>query len=149
MVERRSAGEALSLTPPVEEFIARGVPNGEPGSVSSADQESVDPPKGKTKRIHRPKSPDSSSRRPRSAGKRKHKKTPKPETETVTEALLQTYAKATVQKTVRFQPKLIAEFEELTRTQQLSGEKPKSFQDAQNEALALWLKGESRSDDVD
>lgn len=53
--------------------------------------------------------------------------------------LTRTYAKATVQKTIRFHPKIIAEVEAVIRQQEVSGEKPISFQQIQNEALELWL----------
>ncbi len=51
-----------------------------------------------------------------------------------------TYAKATIQKTVRFRPELISKLERWSRNQQASGQSPKSFQQIQNEALSLWLE---------
>ncbi|QDV43896.1 hypothetical protein Enr13x_37560 [Stieleria neptunia] len=60
------------------------------------------------------------------------------------EEMLRTFAKATVQKTVRFQPKLIADLEAWQRKQETMGEIPASFQRIQNEALRLWLEKHSR-----
>jgi hypothetical protein len=50
------------------------------------------------------------------------------------------YAKATVQKTIRFHPRLIAELEAHMRKQELDGGNPIPFQQVQNEALDLWLE---------
>lgn len=60
--------------------------------------------------------------------------------------LTRTYAKATVQKTIRFHPKIIAEVEALIRQQEATGEKPDSFQQIQNEALELWLSHHRESE---
>lgn len=60
------------------------------------------------------------------------------------EEMLRTFAKATVQKTVRFQPKLIADLEAWQRKQERMGDIPASFQRIQNEALRLWLEKNAR-----
>jgi hypothetical protein len=49
-------------------------------------------------------------------------------------------AKATVQKTVRFQPKLIAQMETWIREQEARGENSFSFHQIHNEALKRWLE---------
>lgn len=50
-----------------------------------------------------------------------------------------TLSKATIQKTVRFNPQLIAKWEQRTQIERENGKTPKSFQQVQNEALELWL----------
>lgn len=50
------------------------------------------------------------------------------------------YARATVQKTIRFHPRLIAELDAYLRDQNLHEERPVSIQHVQNEALDLWLE---------
>jgi hypothetical protein len=51
-----------------------------------------------------------------------------------------TLSRATIQKTVRFQPELVAELESLNHHKSQQGERPLSFQEVQNEALRMWLR---------
>jgi hypothetical protein len=50
-----------------------------------------------------------------------------------------TLSKATIQKTVRFNPQLIARWEQLAQSTRENGGIPASFQQVQNEALEMWL----------
>ncbi len=56
-----------------------------------------------------------------------------------TDELQRLLSKATVQKTVRFQPRLIAQLETRIKRQEAGGDNPPSFQQIQNEALKFWL----------
>lgn len=74
----------------------------------------------------------------RTSGRRKKTAASRPRQ--TSEEMLRALAKATVQKTVRFQPTLIADLEAWQRKQEKRGETPASFQRIQNEALRLWLE---------
>lgn len=136
--DRKTAGEALKLAPNVDAFIRRGVPGKNELSRASRAEDvgpdvSESGPANSSGDVSRDK-----PRRRRSSGRKS-----RAEKETAAsdrEDLLRTLARATVQKTVRFQPQLIAEFDALVRTEVAAGRKPKSFQEVQNEALKLWLK---------
>ncbi len=80
------------------------------------------------------------SRPKRRLGKERRAKTPKERPDESPQEMLRTFAKATVQKTVRFQPTLIAKLDAFQREQERSGRMPASFQRIQNEALELWLE---------
>lgn len=70
----------------------------------------------------------------------RRKRKTKPSLSTPNPTLNRAMSKATIQKTIRFSPELIAQVE-TWRTQQLeSGNQPKSFQQIQQEALADWLR---------
>jgi hypothetical protein len=144
--ERRSAADALALSPQIEEFIAKGItptvaePRSEkvvqmktdPDTRSAESETESDLPSTESQetagQIKKP------SRQPerRVAARSQSFQTP--------DEMQRLLAKATVQKTVRFQPKLIAQMEAWIREQEARGENSFSFQQIQNEALKLWLE---------
>ena len=133
---RRNATEALQHAARVEDFISNGVhvkiktPN-EIGQVEPTDsQEQENANQSKTDR-----QPQRKARR----------KSSKPRVDLPTDSASLALAKATIQKTVRFNPKLIARWERLAHSKRASGQTPASFQQVQNDALALWL---SKHDDL-
>ena len=135
MSKRRSAEEALNLPASVKQFIDRGIDAADSQSRPLAMQVSgLNPRNRKSSSCHwnirRSLHPSRDSRGAERAALR-----PASAIE-----LSRTYAKATVQKTIRFDPQLIAELEAYTRERELHGEKPVTLQQIQNEALDLWLE---------
>jgi hypothetical protein len=138
MSKRRTAEEAFEIPASVQEFIERGVHS----SAKSAPADSpIATPQADAS--HSPRNEkvidlDEERHVPSTTGrvnlKRGSSRSPLPDD------LTRTYAKATVQKTIRFHPKLIAELDAHTRQQELDAEVPKAFQQIQNEALDLWLE---------
>jgi hypothetical protein len=141
MSKRRTAEEALSIPTAVQDFIERGVLLKD--TTASADTGNAAADVQSDKNQTDPKVIDLGSERqpPLISRKRSSQTKPTPDLpSTSLDNLSRTYAKATVQKTIRFHPKLIAELEAHTRKQELDGEKPIPFQQVQNEALDLWLE---------
>jgi len=132
MSKRRTAEDALKMTPNVADFISGGVPSGEELNSASED------PQGKESQsqvntmtaVRKTKSkPKRRTNKPASAAA-KIQQTP---------AYDQTLAQARIQKSVRFLPQLIARFEVHCRDEIQSGRKPPTIQDALNDALRGWL----------
>jgi hypothetical protein len=144
--ERRSAADALALSPQIEEFIAKGITP----TVSTTPSEKVvqmkaDPEIRLTESDKEELLPNMESHE--SAGQiRKPSRQPerrvaaRSQSFQTPDEMQRLLAKATVQKTVRFQPKLIAQMEAWIRDQEARGENSFSFQQIQNEALKLWLE---------
>lgn len=139
MDKRRTAADALQMSPDVASFISTGVP------TESSKEE--------TKRLDRPATdaqkndPKSSAlknasatSKPKRIGKAKQKTNSKAETQSKpTPAYTQAMAQARIQKSVRFLPQLIAQFEDHCLKELQVGRKPPTLQDALNDALRNWL----------
>ena len=125
--EKRSMSAALDAANIVE-FIQTGVPTASKDKpVTTGKKVEVQtPPKGAEK-ISPVSNPKKKRVKPREAA---------PD---VSPDFTRTMAKARVQKSIRFRPDLIARLEKFRRNEEEEGRTPVSIQDAQNEALAMWL----------
>jgi hypothetical protein len=135
--QRRTAAEAMALPTSVEQFITRGVPNMATPATSRnplANENSRQEPVGRQDDQPEGDHGFGSSRKPRKVPRQQSRQT------SGHDDLTRMLAKATVQKTVRFQPRLVAEWEAYVRRQEASGHATKPFQQVQNEALELWLE---------
>lgn len=136
--ERRTAEDALALTGEIRQFISSG-PAVPKSPKASADNSTDDGDTGRRARLatsNAPKRTTTESPRRRSQPKatsRSHAKSV-----SLSEPQL-THIKATVQKTVRFKPALIAKLEAWVKDREARGVQVPSFQQIQNEALGLWL----------
>jgi hypothetical protein len=152
--ERRSAADALALSPQIEDFISKGITSSQvtpqrPLSIAEKPkQESVanessqhitEPTEGTFDRelVNEAVSNSESKTQARTPERRVAKPA---NTIQSNEEMNRMLSKATVQKTVRFQPRLIAQMEAWVKRQEAGGENPPSFQQIQNEALKLWLE---------
>jgi hypothetical protein len=140
MSKRRTAEEAFNVPTSVKDFIDHGVrPVNRlvPSTTVSVEREmNVDQPTSGEKVIDL----DEERHAPATARRASRGRGAVDAPQASTHELSRTYAKATVQKTIRFHPRLIAELEAYTRQQELDGEKPLAIQQIQNEALDFWLE---------
>lgn len=127
-MSKRTVEEALQEGTKVKEFISRGIPGKNPKLKIA--------PESKPTEAEAAQKPKLKRRRP------KNQSTPR-STLTPPDDLARTLAKATIQKTVRFHPNLIAQLDVLVRADEARGKRPRSFQQIQNEALQLWLNENS------
>lgn len=140
MVERRSAAAALDVDSRIKDFISAGVP-AKPQVVSVVEEPADVPVAGSGKEdAVTGKEPERPVRK-KSASKERRTEF---QATIASPAYAQTLARARIQKSVRFLPKLIAGFEEYCQHETLAGRKPISIQDALNEALDNWLNSKSR-----
>jgi|GEM_PF-6217319 len=51
-----------------------------------------------------------------------------------------TLSRARIQKSIRFLPQLIAQYEEHVRKEESAGRRPPTLQDTMNDAMGLWLR---------
>ena len=139
MSKRRTAEDALNMPSNVRQFIAQGRPSAQKGHAVP-DQQSEASDSDDTNDELQDAEPNGGrpSRKPRRSAKQRSRPNHSEHD------LARTYAKATVQKTVRFQPKLIADWEAHVRTLEDAGQTSKPFQQMQNEALELWLRKYAR-----
>lgn len=150
--ERRSAADALALSPQIEDFITRGITTPSDAAKQSLsiapklDKESATlesskqtPPVSDNSVVDLNDETDSTSE-PKFASRNSDRRSSKSSMSfQTTDEMQRLLSKATVQKTVRFQPKLIAQLETWIKRQEAGGDNPPSFQQIQNEALKLWL----------
>lgn len=143
MSNRRSAAAALNLETKVEDFIRSGMPTTKPEVMSPVIEKEIktlsesDEVENEVEiEVRQPRPKKTLPRNTRSNSERKEKVT-SPAVESPTYA--RTLARARIQKSVRFLPNLIAEFEEYSRIEEMAGRKPISIQDALNEALKMWI----------
>lgn len=130
MSKRRTAADALSITPNIADFISGGVPA---QGKTEIDPSSDAKPKQKLAKSVEKEITNAKPKR------RVKKTTSAPRQETPSPAYAQTLAQARIQKSVRFLPQIIARFEEHCRSETQAGRKGPSIQDALNEALSHWL----------
>jgi hypothetical protein len=130
MSKRRTAADALSITPNIADFISGGMPA--QGKIEIDPPSDVKPKQKLAKAIEK----DTTQSKPKRRVKRS---TSTPRQETHSPAYEQTLAQARIQKSVRFLPQIIARFEEHCRNETQAGRKSPSIQDALNEALSQWL----------
>ena len=138
MSKRRTAEEAFEMPASVKDFISHGVQ--ESGNVQASTPKpepsmdrSQSMPHEKVIELDEERQVHTTTRRTGQG----HRASRSPQSSP--DDLTRTYAKATVQKTIRFHPRLIAELEAYSRQLELDAEKPLAFQQIQNEALDLWL----------
>ncbi|MEZ6103774.1 MAG: hypothetical protein R3E01_32920 [Pirellulaceae bacterium] len=148
--KRRSAADALNTDliddAKIKSFIRGGVPDeaenevrtsvfNSPGNVAvelePTESEALDDTVAHERKTPVRKTAKKPSRQPKSETAES--------AEIASSVLIAAMAKASVQKTIRFRPALIAEWESYVHNQRLTGAKPMTFQDVQNEALELWL----------
>jgi hypothetical protein len=140
MSKRRTAEEAFEMPASVQDFIDRGVQDSSRSMLAAmtvavpATELVQSKPREKVIELAEERQPQSTTTRRANMG-RGALRVPQSSPDDLT----RTYAKATVQKTIRFHPRLIAELDAYTRQHELDAEKPKAFQQIQNEALDLWL----------
>ncbi len=135
---RRSATEALDVPVKIQEFITKGLPNTQDSDPTSGPL-AINDPQVAVKGVSENNS--NWRERPKHRRTRQSKNTPKRSSDqTISEDVSRAYAKATIQKTVRFRPEIVAELDALVREEEATGKQPKSFQQIQNEALAMWIK---------
>ena len=139
MDKRRTAADALQMSPDVASFISSGVPATTSDDESNRlDKRSNDGQKKEPNSSASQK--DSNRSKPKRIGRTKQKSRSKAETQAKpTPAYTQAMAQARIQKSVRFLPQLIAQFEDHCQQEFQAGRKPPSLQDALNEALRHWL----------
>ena len=142
--ERRTAEDALEISGDVKDFIARGFVDNttqrESTESSDAGAEPANDTQAATEKgnTDRP-SKGATSRKPgKSTRSRRSQTTGRGHAYEYENS--RAHAKATVQKTVRFQPSLIARLEHWIRVLEDRGEGAPSFQQVQNDALKLWLE---------
>lgn len=140
MDKRRTAADALQMSPDVASFISTGVPTEfEKEESKRLDKTSSGAQKTEPESLASQKNSDRS--KPKRIGKSKRKSRSKAETQArPTPAYTQAMAQARIQKSVRFLPQLIAQFEDHCRQEFQAGRKPPTLQDALNDALRNWLK---------
>ena len=144
--ERRSAADALALSPQIEEFIAKGIsPTAAEPRSEKVVQMNADPEIRLAESETESDLPNAESQEPLGQVKKPSRQperrvAARPQSFQTPDEMQRLLAKATVQKTVRFQPKLIAQMETWIREQEARGENSFSFQQIQNEALKLWLE---------
>jgi hypothetical protein len=142
---RRTAKDVFEMPDPVRTFIAQGVQTPPiadtlQSQVTDEPLASLAPPKNaRIVEMGRARSPE-----PRTGNARTRAKSPSP-SPVPTVPVERAYAKATVQKTIRFHPRLIAELDAYFREQMVNHDRPVSIQHVQNEALDLWLERNVRS----
>jgi hypothetical protein len=140
MSKRRTAEEAFNVPTSVKDFIDHGVrphDRSVPSTTVSVEHEmNADTAPSGEKVIDLDEERHAPATARRASRGRGGVEAPRASTH----ELSRTYAKATVQKTIRFHPRLIAELEAYTRQQELDAEKPLALQQVQNEALDLWLE---------
>ena len=125
MSEKRSMSAALEAANIVE-FIQTGVPTTPTDSRTATEKKSE--VRSKPTSIE-PKTPKT---KPNTSKANHQEKDDTPD-------FTRTMAKARIQKSIRFRPDLIAKLEKYRRLQEEEGKSQISIQDAQNEALAMWL----------
>lgn len=130
MSRRRTAEDALKMTPNVVDFISGGLPS--QGKIEADPSSDAKPKQKLAKTIEK----EATQLKPK---RRMKKATAAPKENTLSPAYEQTLAQARIQKSVRFLPQVIARFEEHCRTEIQAGRKGPSIQDALNEALSHWL----------
>lgn len=151
--ERRTAADALALSPQIEDFISKGISSSiqsekqsprveekveKTSPVRLVDSDPADTEKEPIEReVHETMGSSPKRKQPSVAVERKETKQPVGYANA--DEMQRLLSKATVQKTVRFQPRLIAQMEAIIRNQEARGEAPMSFQQIQNDALKLWL----------
>jgi hypothetical protein len=131
MAERRDSAAALEMTAAFDSFISNGVPNAKP---SANDQ----PEKGL--QANQTKSVNKAPKQKSNVDKGQRKKRRRAEAQQDSPEFARTLSRARIQKSIRFLPQLIAQFEEHARKEEAAGRRPPSVQDAMNEALGLWLR---------
>jgi len=132
---RRHVRETLELDSKIESFIKQGV--AESGDTEKASQQSQNSEKGKPNSANENSHPQISRKRNSKANIRFSQSTKNAKWADAA------YSKATIQKTVRFNPHLIARWENFVESKRAAGESPSSFQQAQNEAFQLWLQSKN------
>lgn len=135
MAERRSAAAALTLDTKLEDFIKSGMPGSTPNPAPVVNVKPAEKQKAKPKKVSEEQEEPVAPKQKRSTPKEKK---PEPVTQE-SPAFARTLARARIQKSIRFLPNLIAQFEEHCRAEEMEGRKPISIQDALNEALDMWL----------
>ena len=130
MSKRRTAADALNITPNIADFISGGMPNRGGTEIDSPSDEKL-----KRKLAHTIEKEITQSKPKRRIKKSSSASQP----QVLSPAYEQTLAQARIQKSVRFLPQIIARFEEHCRNETQSGRKAPSIQDALNEALSQWL----------
>jgi hypothetical protein len=141
MSKRRTAEEALNIPTAVQDFIEHGMLVTEAKRLANDNNAAIDVRSSAKKTDANVIDLESERAAPPISRRRSTQNKPGPEAPpTSLDDLTRTYAKATVQKTIRFHPKLIAELDAYLRSVERGGGKPVTFQSVQNEALALWLE---------
>ena len=135
--KRRTAAEAFQIPAAVDEFISSGVQLGARSTEKQDNDQLRSQGKGKgTPKRRRQRKV--ASQNGEASFKRRTSNRREPHDDELGE-LARLLDKASVQKTVRFHPTIIARLNEYARLRAASGAPSMSFQQIQNEALQLWL----------
>lgn len=140
MDKRRTAADALQMSPDVASFISAGVPS----QPESTAPKRLDKPSKAELAETNTKASDSASGSARPKAKRKetlvkHAQRNVEKPAEPTPAYTQAMAQARIQKSVRFLPQLIARFEDHCLKELQAGRKPPTLQHALNAAFRDWL----------
>ena len=130
MADRRDSAAALEMTAAFDSFISSGVPNAKPTAN--------DPPELLPQPEQKMSEKKTARRKPRVAGQRMKRRPT--DVQQDSPEFARTFSRARIQKSIRFLPQLIAQFEEHVRKEEAEGRRPPSVQNAMNEALELWLR---------
>ena len=142
MNDRRTAADALNDDPLDDAIIRQFVTAGVPSNTDARPRPHESKPATITEQVASDDKREAQIARKRRPENRIKVGAKKRDTnaDALPPELRSALSKATVQKTVRFHPKLIAQLDAYTRAEEARGERAKSFQQIQNEALELWLQ---------
>ncbi|MFK7819476.1 MAG: hypothetical protein AB8G99_12210 [Planctomycetaceae bacterium] len=138
MDKRRSAAAALEVNSNIAEFISTGVPSDKPNGKDSNTTGAVEKPT--QVEVNEPIAAKVTKSKPVIAKKKRGSQSETPQSITYS----QTIAQARIQKSIRFLPTLIARFEDFVHRERQAGRKPPTLQDAQNEAMDMWLRRQEK-----